>query len=85
MQDSSVDAQSIHDRVLEAWRLCSDWRGADAVIELVVQLVAELESLSCGLTALEAENAALRAKLGTNSTNSSKPPSFRWAGRQASS
>ena len=62
--------QSIRERVLEA-----QGQGADAAIELVVQLVAEVESLSVRVAALEAEIAALRAKLGTNSSNSSKPPS----------
>lgn len=73
--------ESIRERVLEAHR-----QGADAVVELVVGVVAELavqlESLSARVAALETENEALRrenqelrARLGTNSTNSSKPPS----------
>ena len=65
-----MDMQSIRERVLEA-----QGQGADAVIELGVQLVAEVESLSVRVAALEAENAALRAKLGTNSSNNSKQPS----------
>jgi transposase len=74
--------------VLAAYR-----QGSDAVVELVVTLVADLaaqvETLSGRVAALEAENAtlrrenetleadnaALRARLNTNSRNSSKPPS----------
>jgi transposase len=70
--------------VLAAYR-----QGSDAVVELVVKLVAQLEALSTRVVALEAENAALRlenatlradnaalrARLGTSSRNSSKPPS----------
>jgi len=73
--------ESIRDRVLEAYR-----HGADAVVEFVVGVVTELavqlESLPARVAAVEAENEALRkenqelrAKLGTNSSNSSKPPS----------
>jgi len=72
---------SIRERVLAAYR-----RGADAVVELVVGVVVELavqlESLSARVAALEAESEALRrenqelrARLGSNSGNSSKPPS----------
>jgi len=79
-----VDTESIRDGVLAAYR-----QGPDAVIELVVKLVAQLEALSSRVAALEAENAALRrenetlqadnaalrARLNTNSRNSPKPPS----------
>ena len=61
-------------------------QGPDAVVELVVTLMSELaahlETVSVRVTALEeenatlrAENAALRAKLDTTSRNSGKPPS----------
>lgn len=76
-----MDAGGIRERALEAYQ-----GGPEAVVELVVKLVAELaaqvESLSARVVALEAENAALqrenaalRAKLATNSRNSGKPPS----------
>jgi transposase len=69
-----MDIESIRVKVLEAYR-----QGPDAVVELVVRLVAEfagrLETLATCVSALEAENAALQAKLGTNSRNSGKPPS----------
>jgi len=61
-----MDIESIRETVLEAYR-----QGPEAIIELVVKLVEQLE----GLAALEAENAALRAKLGTTSRKSAKPPS----------
>ena len=62
-----VDTESIRDSVLEACR-----QGPETVVTLVVRLVAEL---AAQVAALEAENATLRARLGTNSRNSSKPPS----------
>jgi transposase len=62
-----VNTESIRDEVLAAYR-----RGPDAVTELVVKLVAEL---AAKVAVLEADNAALRARLDTNSHNSSKPPS----------
>jgi transposase len=69
-----VDTEHIRQRVLEAYR-----RGPDAVVDLVVEVVTEpairLEALASRVAALEAENAELRARLGTNSRNSSKPPS----------
>jgi transposase len=65
-----VDIESIRDAVLEAFG-----QGPEAVIELVAKLVGQLESLSARVAALEADNAALRARLGANSRNSSKPPS----------
>ena len=76
-----MDVESIRARALAAYR-----QGPDAVIglfvEIVIGFVVQLESLSGRVTALDAENAtlrteneALRSKLGTNSRNSSKPPS----------
>src|SRR3990172_4556635 len=76
-----MNTQSMRDKVLEAYQ-----HGPEAVVELVVMLVGELtvklealrvqlESVSSRVAALEAENAALRARLGTNSRNSGKPPS----------
>lgn len=73
-QHGRVDTQSIREQTLEAYR-----QGQGAVVELVVQLVTafsvQLEALTSRVAALEAENAALRARLATNSRNSSKPPS----------
>jgi transposase len=61
-------------RVLAAYQ-----HGPEAVVELVATLMSEvaahLETLSTRVTALEGENAALRATLETNSRNSGKPPS----------
>ncbi len=83
-----MDAQNLRDGVLKAYG-----QGPEAVVELVLGLVAELTAqidlLSARVAALEAENAALRAenaalkaenrelraRLGTNSRNSGKPPS----------
>jgi transposase len=42
---------------------------------LVVKMTAHLEQAGARITALEAEVAALRARLGRDSTNSSTPPS----------
>ncbi|MGH2410836.1 MAG: IS66 family transposase [Chloroflexota bacterium] len=61
-------------RVLDAYQ-----HGPEAVVELVVTLLSEvagqLETMAARVTALEGEKATLRAKLDTNSGNSSKPPS----------
>ncbi len=61
-------------RVLDAYQ-----HGPEAVVALVVTLMSELaapvEAVSARVTALEGENAALRARLETNSHNSGKPPS----------
>lgn len=69
-----MDTESLRGRALEAYR-----QGAEAVVELVVGLVAELaaqlEGVAARVAALEADNAALRARLGTTSRNSGKPPS----------
>lgn len=69
-----MDTESLRGPVLSAYQ-----QGPEAVVELVTGLVAELtgqlESMAARVTTLEAENAALRARLGTDSHNSSKPPS----------
>lgn len=65
-----IDADRIRATTLAAYK-----QRPDVVVELVVKLVAQLEALAERFMALEAENAALRAKLGTNSRNSGKPPS----------
>jgi transposase len=65
-----MDTEGIRAKTLEAYR-----QGPDVVVELVVALVAQLEALTERVTAFEAENGALRARLGTNSRNSGKPPS----------
>jgi transposase len=75
LHHGGVDTEGIRERVLEAYQ-----QGPDAVVELVVKVVTELavmlETLSGQVRALEAENAEMRARLGTNSRNSSKPPSL---------
>jgi transposase len=69
-----MDTESMRARVLDVYQ-----QGPDAVVALVVTLVSELagrlETLADRVTALEDENATLRAKLEINSRNSSKPPS----------
>ena len=69
-----MDAEAIRAKTLTAYG-----RGPDAVVELVLEFVgqfeARLETFSARVVMLEAENATLRAKLNTNSRNSSKPPS----------
>jgi len=65
-----MDTESIAAKIWEAHR-----QGPDVVTALVVELVAQVEVLTERITALEAENAALRARLGSNSRNSGKPPS----------
>jgi transposase len=65
-----MDTENIRALVVEACR-----QGPEAVMALVVAHFAQLEAVEKLVTALEAENAALRAKLGTNSRNSGKPPS----------
>ena len=65
-----MDTESIRAKTLGAYR-----QGPEVTVELVVKLVAQLEALAERVAALEAESAALRAKLGMNSRNSSKPPS----------
>jgi transposase len=69
-----MDTENMRVQALGAYQ-----RGPEAVVELVGALLSELathvELLSARVTALEEENAALRAQLGTNSHNSGKPPS----------
>jgi transposase len=65
-----VDTEGLRDEVLAAYR-----RGPDAVVTLVTELAVQLAGVSARLTRLEAENAALRARLDTTSRNSSQPPS----------
>lgn len=76
-----VERERLREETVTAYR-----QGADAVVELVEQLVGTLaeqvESVAARVTVLETENAALRAenrelrgRLGTDSHNSSKPPS----------
>src|SRR5579859_2127388 len=76
-----MDTESMRDQALEAYH-----QGSAAVVELVVTLTsvlaAQVETVTAHVTALEGEiatlrteNAALRARLDTNSRNSGKPPS----------
>lgn len=76
-----MERERLREETLTAYR-----QGADAVVELVERLVTTLaeqvESVVARVTVLEAENAALRVeneelrgRLGTDSHNSSKPPS----------
>ncbi len=66
-----MDIESTRARVLGAYE-----HGSEAVVGLVVTLMSELATeLEARVRVLEAENVALRAKLGANSRNSSKPPS----------
>lgn len=76
-----VDRERLREETLRAYR-----QGADAVVEVVERLVGtlaeQMESVTARVTVTEAENAALRAenqelrgRLGTDSHNSSKPPS----------
>jgi len=69
-----MDTERMRARVLEASE-----QGPEGVVALVATLLSEVAgqvtTLSARVTALEAENAGLRARLGTTSHNSSKPPS----------
>src|SRR5438105_2694625 len=65
-----MDTTSLRDQTLAAYR-----QGPEAVVALVTELTEQVERLSARLATLEAEAAALRARLATNSHNSSKPPS----------
>ena len=64
-----MDKSSIHERVVEVYH-----HGPEAVLELIVELLTEqaarMESVLARVVALEAENALLRARLGTDSHNS---------------
>jgi len=63
-----MDAERIRAQVLRAYQ-----EGPEAVVSCVGTL---LIALTARLTALEAENARLAARLGTTSHNSGKPPSW---------
>jgi len=69
-----MDTESTRARVLDASE-----QGPEAVVALVATLLSEVAgqvaTLSARVTALESENARLRARLETTSHNSSKPPS----------
>jgi transposase len=69
-----MDTERMRARVLDAYQ-----HGPDGVVELVATLVSELtgrlETMAVRIRALEDENATLRAKLASDSSNSSKPPS----------
>jgi transposase len=69
-----MDTENMRVRAVDAYQ-----RGPGAVVELVATLLSEVathvEMLSARVTALEEENAAWRAQLGSNSRNSGKPPS----------
>ena len=69
-----MERERLREATLEAYR-----QGADAIVVLVEQLVGPLTEQMARLTAevseLRAENEELRGRLGTDSHNSSKPPS----------
>jgi transposase len=69
-----MDTERMRAGVLDAYE-----HGPEAVVALVVTLMSEfatqVETVAARVTALESENAALRARLETNSRNSGKPPS----------
>jgi len=69
-----MDTESMRAQVLDATE-----HGPEAVVALVATLLSEVAAqvatLSARVTALESENARLRARLETTSHNSSKPPS----------
>ncbi len=69
-----MDSENIRRRVRATYQ-----QGSEAVVEFVVALMSELtaqvETVAARIAAVEGENAALRATLGTNSHNSGKPPS----------
>ena len=69
-----MDTERLQTQVQDAYD-----HGPDAVSALVATLlsavVSQVTTLSARVQALEEENAALRARLGTTSHNSGKPPS----------
>jgi transposase len=69
-----VERERLRKATLAAYR-----QGADAIVVLVEQLVGTLteqvERLTAEVSELRAENEELRGRLGTDSHNSSKPPS----------
>ena len=72
--DGGVERERLREETLTAYQ-----QGADAVVRLVEQLVGALaeqvERLTAQVSELRAENEELRGRLGTDSHNSSKPPS----------
>lgn len=72
--DGGVERERLREATLRAYR-----QGADTVVALVEQLVGTLaeqvERLTAQVSELRAENEELRGRLGTDSHNSSKPPS----------
>src|SRR5450756_615942 len=68
--DDSMDNNALRAKTDAACR-----QGPDAVFELFAEIMTQMERLSVRVAALEVENAALKARLGTDSHNSSKPPS----------
>lgn len=70
MHDVEMNSEGMRAQVVDAYQ-----QGPDAVMALVVALMGEMAAALERVAALEGENATLRAKLDTNSGNSSKPPS----------
>ena len=74
VHDGGMDSENMRTRVRATYQ-----QGSDAVVDLVVALMSELtaqvETVATPVAAVEGENAALRATVGTNSHNSGKPPS----------
>jgi transposase len=68
-----MNRQSVRERVEQVYAV-----GVEAVVELVLRLLEEfagqVSDVATRMAVLESENAALRARLGTDSHNSSKPP-----------
>jgi len=62
-----MESEALREQLMAAYQA-----GPEAVVEVVVSLVGELVAR---VASLETENAVLRARLETNSHNSSKPPS----------
>jgi transposase len=69
-----MDTVSLRDRVREVYPQ-GPAAVADLILTIVGELAAQIETLSAAVTVLQVENATLRARLGTDSQNSSKPPS----------
>src|SRR5450755_3450932 len=69
-----MDTVSLRDRVREVYPQ-GPAAVADLIRTIVGELAAQIETLSAAVTVLQVENATLRARLGTDSQNRSKPPS----------
>jgi transposase len=69
-----MNRQSVRERVEQVYAV-----GVEAIVELVLRLLEEfagqVSDVATRVAILESENAALRARLGSDSHNSSKPPS----------